>query len=108
MTTDDPRESPAAQIEALTDLLSHPGWHLYRQIVLDEIAGDFENTITKALDVPDTEIAIDRMRQVAAVRKAGLRWLKLPKERLETLQQHVASETRQERPTWFGRRPAGL
>lgn len=102
---DEPRESTAATIEALKDLLQHPGWHVYRQLVLDEISGDFEEHITRALDVPDPSVAIDRMRQVAAVRKAGLRWLKLPKERLDAL---VAGQRKEEAVVLQGRRPLGL
>ena len=98
-------DTPAATIEALTDLLQHPGWAIYRGLVMDEIAGDFEEHITRALDVPDPSVAIDRMRQVAAVRKAGLRWLKLPKERLDALtQQHKTEHL----VAVQGRRPLGL
>jgi hypothetical protein len=96
----------AAQIEALRDLVSSQGWKLYREMVIGEISGDFEEHITKALDVPDAAVALDRMRQVAAVRKAGLRWLKLPIERLEslteTVQMHDSIKHQQ------GRRPLGL
>ena len=103
--TDEQVESPAAQIEALKDLMQHPGWALYRAFVLNEIAGDFEEHITRALDVPDPTVALDRMRQVAAVRKAGLRWLKLPSERLKTLTEQVE---RKDDIAAKGRRPIGL
>lgn len=106
MTTDEQPDSPAAQIEALKDLVQSKGWLLYRQCVLDEIAGDFENQITKALDNTDSALALDRMRQVAAVRKAGLRWLKLPSERLKTLTEQV--ERKDDIAHSPGRRPIGL
>mgnify|MGYP001608685268 CR=1 FL=1 len=96
-----------AQIDALKDLVSSQGWQLYRDMVIGEIAGDFEEHITKALDVPDATVALDRMRQVAAVRKAGLRWLKLPHERIEGLVEAV-NRTQDNRDTRPGRRPDGL
>ena len=99
--------TPAAQIDALKDLVSSQGWQLYREMVLGEISGDFEEHITKALDVPDATVALDRMRQVAAVRKAGLRWLKLPHERMEGLVEAV-NRTHDNRETRPGRRPDGL
>lgn len=92
-------------IEALTDLMASRGWQLYRELVMNEIAGDFEEHITRALDVPDATVALDRMRQVAAVRKAGLRWLKLPKERLADLLRQRQTEAHNASP---GRRPMGL
>jgi hypothetical protein len=97
----------AAQIEALKDLISSQGWKLYRDMVVGEISGDFEEHITKALDVPDAAVALDRMRQVAAVRKAGLRWLRLPQERLEALAQSV-NHRHDIEDTRIGRRPVGL
>ena len=99
--------SPAAQIDALRDLTQSQGWKLYRAMVMDDIAGKFEDDITKALDVPDAAIAIDRMRQVAAVRKAGYRWLTLPEERLRSLTEQV---TQRDEVTHMHavRRPRGL
>ena len=96
--------TPAAQIDALRELTQSAGWHLYRELVLQEITGDFEEHITKALDTPDAAVALDRMRQVAAVRKAGMRWLQLPQERLRTLAE--SARTTEERG--YGRRPVGL
>ena len=72
-------------------------------MVMDEIAGNFENEITKALNIPDGTLAIDRMRQVAAVRQAGLRWLELPKRKLAELEQGQRDETSVQT-----RRPVGL
>lgn len=101
-------ETPsAAQIEALRDLLQSKGWSLYRECVLQEIAGDFEEHITRALDAQNETLALDRMRQVAAVRKAGLRWLKLPEERLRSLSEQVTRNDDAEVGR-VGRRPVGL
>lgn len=97
--------SPTAQIEALKELTQSQGWILYRDLVIQEISGDFEEHITKALDVPDAGVALDRMRQVAAVRKAGLRWLKLPQERMQAL---VEGKDREAEEVRIGRRPVGL
>lgn len=96
-------EERAADREALTDLLESRGWTLYQNMVMREITGQFENDITRALDHPDQAIALDRMRQVAFARKQGLRWLDLPKTRLNEL-------TKQDRetPAIVGRRPTGL
>lgn len=94
------------QIEALTDLQTHPGWQAYRAAVVAEITGDFEEHITRALDVHDPVVAIDRMRQVAAVRKAGLRWLQWPTERLATLKQQAESHQRAQAAV--SRRPEGV
>lgn len=93
------------RIEALIDLQTHPGWQLYREAVLAEVTSEFEEHITRALDVPDPTVALDRMRQVAAVRKAALRWLKWPAERLATLTQQA--ETQQRTTTSVSRRPEG-
>lgn len=98
-------EQTKADIEALHDLVNSRGYALYRQMVMEEIAGDFENQITKALDVTDSALALDRMRQVAAVRKAGLRWLELPRRKLQELQQGLENETTMSGPV---RRPMGL
>lgn len=100
--------TPAAQIEALTDLVQSQGWKVFTDLVLSEISGDFEDHITRALDVPDAAVALDRMRQVAAVRKAGLRWLHLPKERLKTLSDKVNQSHELEDARLVGRRPYGL
>lgn len=93
------------QIEALQNLQQHPGWHVFKEAVLHEIAGQFEDDITRALDTVDSTIALDRMRQVAAVRKAGLRWLKLPAEKLAQLKQQAQVEAQAQSP---GRRPVGM
>ena len=98
-------ESNKADIEALRDLVQSRGWALYREIVMTEIAGDFEEHITKALDVADSTLALDRMRQIAAVRRAGLRWLDLPKRKLADLQQGQQTELAASGPS---RRPMGL
>lgn len=98
-------DTPKADIEALTDLIQSRGWLVFKDLVMAEIANDFEEHITRALDVPDQAVALDRMRQVAAVRKAGLRWLKLPGERLKTLNGEQERQAASEHP---GRRPIGL
>lgn len=98
-------ETTKADIEALTDLVQSRGFALYRQMVMAEIAGDFEEHITKALDTSDSTLALDRMRQIAAVRKAGIRWLELPKRKLQELQQGVQAAQAVEGPS---RRPMGL
>lgn len=90
---------------ALQELLESRGWQLFCQFVLTEIADEFENDITKALSHEDGTIAVDRMRQVAAVRKAGLRWLELPKRKLGMLERQQEADAQMARP---GRRPAGL
>lgn len=99
--------TPAAQIEALRDLVQSKGWSLFTEAVLQEIASEFEQHITSALSVADSTMALDKARQVAAVRLAGLRWLKLPQERLRSLseQVHRSDEIEQTR---IGRRPVGL
>ena len=96
--------------EALRDLLQSRGWMLYREMVMDEITANFEEHITRALDVQDATVALDRMRQIAAVRKAGLRWLQLPKERLEALAREADEAIRHNDRQAFvaGRRPVGL
>lgn len=85
-------EQVKADAEAWTELLQSRGWKLYSQAVTSEIASDFENHITKALNVPDSTIALDQMRQIAAVRKAGLRWLLLPQERANSLKAELERE----------------
>ena len=97
--------SAKEQIEALTDLQQSSGWRLFRDLIMAEISGDFEEHITRALDVPDQVVAIDRMRQVAAIRKAGLRWLKLPAERVKTLEQ---GEQASQPVRLLSRRPEGV
>ena len=98
--------TPTGRADAYRELLQSDGWQLYREDVMQEIAGDFEEQITKALDVPDSILALDRMRQVAAVRKAGIRWLKLPQEKLKTLTEQA--ERKDEIAHTPGRRPVGL
>lgn len=91
------------QIDALRDLQQHPGWQIVRDAIVKEITGDFETHITKALDHPDGAVALDRMRQVAAVRAAGMRWLKLPQETLARLMAQAQADEPQ-----VSRRPNGL
>ena len=98
-------EAQKGEVLALQDLLSSDGWRVFTDMVWAEIASDFEEHITKALDVPDAVVALDRMRQVAAVRKAGQRWLGLPKKRIDTLMQ---LEDQQRQVATVSRRPAGL
>lgn len=94
------------EYQSLQDLLQSAGWKVFRDLVMEEIAGDFENDITRALDNPDSMIALDRMRQVAAIRKAGLRWLRLPNERMAMLEANLDKPTAAwEQQT---RRPVGV
>lgn len=95
-----------ADIEALRDLLQSRGWSIFTKHVMAEVADDFENTITKALSHPETPLALDKARQVAAVRLAGLRWLRLPKERLDALEQE--QKRQDEIVHSVGRRPVGV
>lgn len=98
-------EHKRADIEALTEFLQSRGFHMFREMVLAEIVGEFENDITKALNVPDAAQAIDRMRQVAYMRKVGLQWLDWPKRKLSELQQGQLAVQASEGPS---RRPVGL
>lgn len=100
--------SAKQQIEAVRDLIQSQGWTLFSEWVREEIAGEFEQHITNALSSPDTAIALDKARQVAAVRLAGLRWLKLPQERLKTLTEQVERKDDIEQSRLVGRRPVGL
>lgn len=95
------------QIEALRDLVQSKGWRVFCDIVLREIAGDFEDQITKALDSPDSTLALDRMRQVAAVRKAGMRWLSLPEQQITSLTASAQHQD-QKKLAMVSRRPTGL
>lgn len=78
-------EQTKAEIEALQELQQSKGWHLFREAVIAEVADAFEEHITRALNVPDGPIALDRARQVAAIRVAAMRWLKWPSERVNAL-----------------------
>jgi hypothetical protein len=98
-------ESPQDDRDALETLLISPGWALFVEMVRAECASQFEQQITRALDHPDTAIAIDRMRQVAAVRQTGLRWVQWPKERISTLIAQEQTATFALQPS---RRPVGL
>jgi hypothetical protein len=75
-----------SEYTALQDLVQSAGWKAFHGLVTAEIAGDFEEHITRALDTQDSALALDRMRQVASVRRAGMRWLKLPYERMSVLE----------------------
>lgn len=97
----------SAQIEAWRDFIQSKGFSLYREAILAEIAGEFEQHITNALCSADERIALDKARQVAAVRLAGLRWLKLPEERLKSLSEQVERNDAIESAR-LGRRPVGL
>lgn len=99
--------STTEQIEALRDLIQSSGWKLFLGMVREEIAGTFEDSVTRALSDPDATVALDKARQVAAVRLAGLRWLKLPEERVRMLTEQM--EQKDERAhAYVGRRPPGL
>ena len=95
-----------ADLDALKDLTQSRGWQLFRDMVMEDIAGAFESDITKALSMPDSVLAIDKMRQVAAVRMAGLRWLRLPQERAQSLADHAVRQ--HEMATTSSRRPIGV
>ena len=86
MTTTVVVESPREEHEALQTLQTSPGWQLFQAMIEAEIHAEFEEHITRALDVPEATLSMDRMRQIAAVRRAGQRWLAWPKHRCETLQ----------------------
>lgn len=94
-----------SRLEALRDLVQSHGWSIFRQMVMDDVTERFEADITKALDVSDNTIALDRMRQVAAVRLAGLKWLAKPKEEIDRLTNHARDSDEANRQ---GRRPRGL
>lgn len=98
----------AAQIEAFRDLTTSQGWKLYCEAVMGEIEGKFADEITRALDNGNSDLALDKMRQVAAVRLAGLRWLKLPQERLAQLTDKVDHARETKDAHLVGRRPVGL
>lgn len=93
------------QIEALVDLQAHPGWLAFRAMLVKEVSDDFEEHITKALNVPDGAMAIERMRQVAAMRDVGLKWLKWPHDRVKQLKEQ---EARAEALASPSRRPLGV
>ena len=93
-------------LDALKDLTQSRGWHLFKDMVMADIAGAFESDITQALAMPDAPLAIDKMRQVAAVRLAGLRWLRLPQERVQTLTDQVVRKA--DAVSTMSRRPVGV
>lgn len=97
-------EQTKAEIEALTEFTQSRGWSLFREALMNEVTGEFEDHITKALNSPDTTLAIDRARQVAAVRLAALRWLKWPTERMTTLRSELEKDAHAMSPA--GRRGA--
>ena len=98
-------EQQAADLDALRTLLASHGWALFRRMVLVEIEEEFQEHITKALDVPDGTVALDRMRQIAAVRQAGARWLARPAKEVNLLQQMQRASSPDEPQS---RRGAGL
>ena len=100
--------STASQIEALRDLISSQGWQIYTQMVKQEIETDFADHVTRALDNQTSEIALDKMRQVAVVRKAGYHWLKMPEEKLQALTNTVEHAQDRKVNQAVGRRPSGL
>ena len=93
------------QLESLVELQQSKGWQLFMAMVQAEVAGTFEANITRALDTADAAVALDKMRQIAAVRLAGLRWIRWPGERLESLKQQLAVTEAAESPS---RRPYGV
>lgn len=99
-------EPTPTQIDALKDLVQSQGWKEFSALVMADIEGKFRDDITNALNMPDSSLALDKMRQVAAVRLAGLRWLRLPQERIagltDGLQRAEAEHAR------IGRRPVGV
>lgn len=95
------------QIDALRELTQSSGWKLFLGMVREEIVGTFEDNITRALSDPETAIAVDKARQIAAVRLAGLRWLKLPEERVRTLTEQMSQQDARTHAQ-VGRRPVGL
>lgn len=99
--------STQEQIDALRELTQSSGWTLFVSLVREEIVGTFEDTITRALSDPETAIAVDKARQIAAVRLAGLRWLKLPEERVRTLTEQMRQQDARVYAQ-VGRRPVGL
>jgi hypothetical protein len=92
-------------LQNLADLVTHRGWHLFKQMVMDEIAHDFEESIIKQLALPDDKVALGRARQVAAIREAGMRWLGMPQKRIADLK---AQDRRDEALASPSRRPLGL
>lgn len=98
-----------ADREALEDLVTSKGWSLFTQMVKGEIHDEFEEHVMRQLSMPDSQIAIERARQVLAVRQAGERWLKLPKLRLEQLSQAANQDQMEKQKQMLpGRRPLGL
>lgn len=98
--------APTAQITALRELQQSEGWKLFRDHVTREIEDGYADMVAKALAVENREIAIDRLRQVTAIREAGRRWLQMPQQRIEALTAETGRAD--EVKTNVGRRPAGL
>jgi len=102
-------DSPTADLEALEDLVQSRGFTLFADMVRQEIHEEFQEQVLKQLALPDSQIAIERARQVLAVRQAGERWLKLPRLRIEQLRQAIQQQDRVAQVQMLpGRRPAGL
>jgi hypothetical protein len=98
--------SEPTQLDALKDLVQSQGWQEFTALVMADIEGKFRDDITNALGIPDKDLALDKMRQVAAVRLAGLRWLRLPQERITGLVDGL--ERAEAEHTRIGRRPVGV
>lgn len=111
MTTDEQPDSPAAQIEALKDLVQSPGWALFRDFAKQTWDEEFNRRVMEAiggkmLSDDQLKLAHGRLQQAAAIKEELKTLFKWPVERLRTLTEQV--ERKDDITTRVGRRPIGL
>jgi len=110
MATSDLTDSPAATIEALSDLLQHPGWAEFVNHATKTWDDQFNRRVmeaigTKALSLEHLQLAQSRLQQAAAIKEELRTLLRWPKERLDAL---LAGQRKDDAVAVQGRRPLGL
>lgn len=85
--------SPRNEAEDLDDLLRHPGWALVTTHARRYWGDELENHLAVAVGDTNDTLALAKMRQIIAAKRAVLALIDWPTERLRQLEAGAASRT---------------
>ena len=81
------------EAEDLDDLLRHPGWALLARHARQYWGDELENHLAAAIGDTNDTLALAKMRQVIAAKRAVMLLIEWPAARLRQLEAGVASRT---------------
>ena len=78
------------ELEDLQNLIKHPGWLRFVKHAQDEMLSMVSNQIETVSNDPNDTIAVNKVRQIIASKKAMQRLMAWPYERVKKMEQKIA------------------